>query len=328
MSDPLPSFVADRQDAWLELGSLVDGAKGSVGRLDPTSVRRLGHLYRRVIADLAYARRSYPKDPVTLRLEDLVGRARPLLYGTVRERLSVLQFVTTGYWRRVAERPAMLLVSALALLVPTLVVGVWSNGHPESAQRVAQVSSLTSGLADGGAPRDPDTEKETDTGVNVGMSGAIFTNNARIALAAFAGGLTGGVLTLVSLIFNGLILGLAAGLSVHGGHGDSFWRLVVPHGVLELSLIISSGAAGLRVGWALLRPGHRTRGEALVAEGRASIELALGAAALLVPCGIIEGFVTPRGLSLPVALTFGITLGAVYWGLVLWRGRVAAGQTS
>jgi uncharacterized membrane protein SpoIIM required for sporulation len=324
VSQPLTTFVAGNQDAWTELGSIVDSGRGSVRRLEPATIRRLGRLYRHAVADLAYARRSYPHDRVTGELERLVARARPLLYGTVQERESIAHFATTGYWRRVRDRPVALAVAAIALIVPTLLVGVWSHGHPDEARRVAQISPLTSGVGERG-PRDPDTQKVTDTGKNVGLSGGIFTNNARVALAAFAGGLTGGLLTLFSLVFNGLILGLVGGLVIKSGQGEVIWRLLVPHGVLELSLIIASGAAGLRLGWALVHPGHRTRAEALTAEGRPGIEVALGSAALLVPCGLVEGFVTPRGLSTPAALGVGLGLGALYWGLVFWRGRPAPG---
>ncbi len=91
--------------------------------------------------------------------------------------------------------------------------------------------------------------------------------------------------------------------------------------MLELSLIVAAGTAGLRLGWALVHPGHRTRVEPLVAEARPSLELALGSAALLVPCGLVEGFVTPRGLSTPSAMAVGFNLGALYWAMVAWRGR-------
>lgn len=323
MPEPLAAFVDDRSPLWNELERLVGSAKGRVDRLDPPAVRRLGAGYRQAVADLALARRRYPHDPVTIRLDRLVRDARPLVYGSVTERGSVLSFVTTGYWRRVRERPVFLLVAAIALFAPGLVVGVWSHGHPTAATRVAQVSPLTAGIGDGGA-RDPDTDKITDAGVSTGLSAEIFTNNARVALVAYAGGLTGGVLTLASLVFNGLIMGLVAGLSVQAGRGPDMWRLIVPHGVLELSLITAAGTAGLRTGWALLHPGHRTRVEALVVEGRAGVELALGSAALLVPTGLVEGFVTPRGLSLPAALTLGLGLGTVYWALVIWRGRPQA----
>jgi uncharacterized membrane protein SpoIIM required for sporulation len=320
VTDPLPVFVERRQGGWQELTELLDGSKGSVRRLDAARVRRLGVLYRQAVADLAYARRAYPRDLVTQRLDALVRRARPLVYGTVRERGSMVHFVTTGYWQLVRARPRLLALAALAMFGPALALGVWSNGHPEAAGRVAQVSPLTSRLANGEI-RNPDTQKVTNPKVNASLSAEIFTNNVRVALMAFALGLTGGIGTVLSLVFNGVIVGLAGGLATHAGQGTAMLRLLAPHGVLELSLITVSGAAGLRFGFALINPGHRTRTEAISDEVGPSVLMALGSALLLVPCGLVEGFVTPRGLTLPYALAVGLGIGAAYWGAVIWRGR-------
>ena len=316
----LPDFIAERQTAWSDLRALVDRSSGRVDRLDPSEIRRLGAGYRQATADLALARRRFPHDPVTGQLDQLVRQTRPLVYGTNVERNSVLSYATTGFWQRVAERPRFLLVAAILLFAPGIILGLWAHDNPADAVRVAGVSELSQGIAEGGF-RDPDTDKVTDIGANSGFSAMIFTNNARVALIAFAGGLSAGVLTVFSLLFNGLILGLVAGLAVEAGAGESLWRLVAPHGVLELSLIVVAGAAGLRTGWALLRPGHRTRTEALIIEGRAGLEMALGAAALLVPAGLVEGFVTPRGLTLGPALAVGFGIGIPFWVLVYWRGR-------
>ena len=326
MAEPLPAFAAARQESWTDLAGLIRTAKGRVDRLDATQVRRLGVRYREAVADLAQARRRFPHDEITAQLERLVSDGRPLIYAQVTERTSVLEFATTGYWRRVRERPAFLVVATLALWLPIVVVGLWANANPVEAGRVAQISPLTAGLADS-PPRDPDTEGISEVGVNASFSSQIFTNNMRVAFVTYAGGLSGGVLTLAALLFNGLVVGLVAGLAINGGYGDSFWRLIVPHGVLELSLITVAGAAGLRTGWALLRPGHRTRAEALTVEGRAGIEMALGTAVLLIPCGLIEGFVTARGISLPMALTVGIGLGVAYWAAVAWCGRPAQAES-
>jgi uncharacterized membrane protein SpoIIM required for sporulation len=323
VAELLSEFVAARRDGWDRLDALVQRAGGRVQRLSASEVRELGAGYRRLVADLAYARRRYVADPVTARLETLARDTRPLVYGSVTDRESVAYFATTGFWRRVAERPVFLVVAALLLFVPMGAMGLWAHGHPSQAARVARVSDLSSGVAEGGW-RDPDTEKVTETGTNAGFSAAIFTNNARVALVAYAGGLTGGAITVVSLLFNGLLVGLIAGLAIEGGSGTAFWRLVAPHGVLELSLIVVAGAAGLRTGWALVHPGHRTRVQALAEEGRAGVEMALGAAFLLVPTGLVEGFVTPRGLPLWSAVGVGVALGAAFWALVGWRGRPAS----
>lgn len=319
MPESLPHFVARRQETWDALERSLGAERGD-DRRDVPMIRWQAMAYRQAVADLAYARRRFPGDPVTTRLETLVRRARGRLYGTVARRASFVTFATTGFWRRVAESGRALLVAAFLLFAPGLAVGAWSHANPADAARVAQVSPLSAGAGEGQV-RDPDTEKVTAFDENAAFSSEIFTNNVRVAFVAFAGGVTGGVLTAFSLLFNSLVLGLVFGLGIEAGNGEAIVRLVAPHGVLELSLIVVAGAAGLRLGWALLRPGHRTRVEAMVTEGRAAAEMALGAGILLVPCGLVEGFVTPRGVGMPAALAIGFGLGIAFWATVIWRGR-------
>jgi uncharacterized membrane protein SpoIIM required for sporulation len=301
-------FVAERSPEWAELGALLDAARGRPERLGPARLRRLGALYRATAADLAVVRRRWPADPEVARLEDLVGRARLAVYARSSRQGSVRSFLSSGYWRRVRERPWPLAVAALLLFVPVLVAGLWGATNPA-------LGGLATGMAtsaDLGLPGE----------VSATASAEILTNNIQVTFLAFAGGITAGVLTAVILVFNGALIGVLGGVAAAGGNGQVFAELVVPHGVLELSCIVVAGAAGLRVGLALIDPGRRRRSEALVAEARAAAELALGTAPWLVLAGIVEGFVTGAGGGLAPALAVGFGLGALYWTLVLWRGAV------
>ena len=78
----LDAFVRQRTPEWQELAWLVESAGRRPEQLGPGGVRRLGSTYRAAAADLALARRRWPGDPVTVRLEDLVGRSRHLVYAT------------------------------------------------------------------------------------------------------------------------------------------------------------------------------------------------------------------------------------------------------
>jgi uncharacterized membrane protein SpoIIM required for sporulation len=122
-------------------------------------------------------------------------------------------------------------------------------------------------------------------------------------------------------MFNGVLVGVVAGVGLAAGNGSVLVELLVPHGVLELSCIVVAGAAGLRMGWAVVDPGRRPRGQALAAEARAAMELALGTAVWLVVAGLTEGLVTPLGIGVGPAVAVGVGLGAVYWGLVWRQGR-------
>ena len=250
-------------------------------------------------------------------LEDLVGRAHAAVYGNVARRESALGFLSRGYWRRVRERPVLLLVAALLLLVPAGLGLGWSLEDPARA----------GGLAPG--PTRSVAEPRRPSGVDLGLSAGeraalsayIFTNNIKVSLAAVAGGITAGLATAAALAFNGLNIGLVAGLAVSGGRTGPLVQLVVPHGVLELSCIVVAGAAGLRIGWAVVDPGRRPRTDALTDAARAAAELVLGTALWLVVAGLVEGLVTPLGIGVVPALGLGVGLGALFWGLVWWRGR-------
>jgi len=311
----LDEFVGDRSPTWFELEQLLARAGNRPSRLGADGVRRLGACYRASAADLALARRRFAGDPVVVRLEQLVQRGRQSVYNAPSSRTSVWEFFSTGYWRRVRERKLVLAVAFLALVIPALLGGYWAwrDPGPASGMVPGRFQSVTE-------PRTPGQSLGTSVDEESALAAEIFTNNIRVTFLAFAGGLLLGLGTLYVLLLNGMMLGVVAGLAIGAGNGRVFFELVTAHGVLELSCIIVAGAAGLRLGWAIIDPGTRPRGEALRQEARAAIEMVLGTAPWLVVAGLVEGFLTPAGTGLPLVLAVGFSLGAVYWGLVLWRG--------
>lgn len=313
-------FVAEHQARWAELVDLVDRAGGRLERLTPDEVLTLGDRYRATAADLARARQRWPGDPVVGELEALVTRGRSLVYRTPGRRTSFAAWLTTGFFRRVRERPRALLVAFLLLWGPSIGVAVWAHGDPTTATQVARVSSLSSGAADS-ANAGGRGDRSTSATESSTLGTQISLNNIRAALTMLAGGLTGGVLTGGVMVFNGAVVGLVIGLFTANGAGDVAMSYLAPHGFLEWSLVTVAGAAGLRVGAALVAPGLRPRATALVEEARGAAEVTLGVALWLVPTGIVEGFVTPQGLPPGVAVAFGLAFAGLFWGLVLWRGR-------
>ena len=309
----LDAFIADRRPSWDELDALLVDAKGRPERVGPERMRRLGSLYRGAAADLAVARRRFPAEATVAALEDLVGRAHGVVYGTAVRRESALHFLTHGYWRRVRERPALLAVAALLLFLPMLAAGLWGWDDPGAAGALLPAQSESVGQ-----PRTQGTDLGLLAGERAQFAASISTNNIQVTFGAVAGGITFGLLTAGLLIFNGIVIGVVLGVGSSAGNGSALVELIVPHGVLELSCIVVAGAAGLRIGWALVDPGRRPRAQALLTEGRAAIELVLGTAVWLIVAGLTEGVVTPRGIGPWWALAVGFGLGGLYWALV-WR---------
>ncbi len=311
------AFVADRDQLWAELDAIVTHAGRRPQRLPAADVHRLGTLYRATAADLAVARRRWPGDPVVARLEQLVARARPAVYtGGSRGRIG--DFVRRGYWRSVRERPAVLALAAVLLFGSAALTTVWAWRDPDRAAGL--VPSSYRSVAE---PHRYDHRNGPSTSQDTALAAEIMTNNIRVTFLAFGAGLLLGAGAGLVLLQNGVMLGAVFGLAISGGNGRPFIELVTPHGVLELSCIVVSAAAGLRIGWAIIAPGHRRRVDALVAEARAAVPMLVGTAAWLVVAGLVEGFITPAGIGLAPALVIGFGLGGLYWTLVALLGRPA-----
>jgi uncharacterized membrane protein SpoIIM required for sporulation len=311
----LERFVAERDPEWSELEQLVRRAGRRPERLGAESVLRLGALYRAAAADLAYARRRFGGDPVVARLERLVGTARHLVYARTTRRASLRRFVTHGYWRLVAERPAALLVAALLLALPASLGASWAVADPGAAAGIVpeELRDVTEASGDW---------DDLPAGEQAAFSSYVLTNNVRVAAFAFAGGILVGLPTALVLVFNGLLLGAVGGLLAGGGAWEAFVTLVTAHGVLELSCIVVAGAAGLRLGWSVVEPGRLSRRASLAREAPRTVALLIGTAPWLGVAALVEGF---RGelsqLGIAAVVAVGTALGALYWGLVLLLGR-------
>jgi uncharacterized membrane protein SpoIIM required for sporulation len=312
----LDRFIAARSPDWQELELLVRQGGRRPERLGPERLLRLGALYRATAADLARLRRHAPRAPETARLEALVRQARQAVYDARTRRRSVVRFFVTDYWRLIVARRKALLVAFVLLFGSAALAALWGVHDPAAATGVVP-AQFRPALQPGHPWHDMSAAQQT------AFTSEVFTNNIQVTLVAFAGGVTGGVATALALLYNGLLLGVIGGLMGQAGNGVGFVDLVTAHGVLELSCILVGGAAGLSLGWSIIAPGLRPRRVSLQREAVEALLLVLGTAPWLVVAGIVEGNranLAEAGLGAVIGT--GVGLGLLFWGLVLWRGRV------
>jgi uncharacterized membrane protein SpoIIM required for sporulation len=315
----LDRFVSERSPLWAELDALLREGGRRPERLGPDRVRRLATLYRAAAADLATARRAFPGDPAVAPLERLVPLAYAAVYGAHRREGGFRSWVSRRFWQLVLEDRPALLLAAVLLLTPAVATFVLGIVNPAAAANL-----LPAGFSVVGQSRAHGASLGLPPAASTALAAQIFTNNIQVAFLALAGGLTGGVLTALSLLYNGVMVGAVAGLAAQGGQGGVAVQLLVPHGMLELSCIVVSASCGFRLARAIVDPGRARRRDALAAIAPRAAETALGVAAYLVLAGIVEGFVTPSGIGAGPALAVGCTLAALFWVPVVWRGRGAA----
>lgn len=304
------------EDRWSTLRDLLQRRR----ELTPSEVLRLAELYRAAGADLAVARRRFPREQVTTDLEQLLAEARSAVYAGSGRRQGLVGFFVDTFWALIVERRRALGLATLLLVIPGLAGALWAAVDPESLAAVLPPEFLWVTAAE-----------STDQGYGaaglVGFSTYVFTNNIRVTLTAFALGITYGVGTGWILVQNGVIFGALTGLAIGAGNGRVFVAAVIAHGILELSCIVVAGASGLSLGRAILRPGTLTRREALSREAVVAVQLALGVSVWLILAGFVEGFASRTGLSWLPTTVIGLMLGGVFWGLVWVRGRRVADQT-
>jgi uncharacterized membrane protein SpoIIM required for sporulation len=90
---------------------------------------------------------------------------------------------------------------------------------------------------------------------------------------------------------------------------------IAPHGITEMSGLVISGAAGLVMGYALINPGRRRRGDALKAAGKDALVLLTTATLMMFMAAPIEGFFSFNPNVPVVAKVIFATGSAIAWGL-------------
>jgi uncharacterized membrane protein SpoIIM required for sporulation len=308
-------FVEDRRGHWSRLAALVREARGRVERLDADEVLELGRLYRAATSDLALARRDFARDVATERLNDLVAAAHALVYSeapTSGRRLRA--FMLRELPATVRANSPYTLVAVLIFLVPALVTYVLGLVMPEIAASALPQET-----------RDHLAERQLWTDIPEGyrplVGPLIIVNNVRVAVVAFAGGLTAGILTLYVLVGNGAMLGTIFAVVQSYGLGGGLLAFIAGHGVLELSAILLSGGAGLRLAWAILHPAERSRRDALRLAGGQAVRVMLLVVPVLGVAGLIEAFLSPSDAFDAVKASVGVVSGLLLWSYVVLVGK-------
>jgi uncharacterized membrane protein SpoIIM required for sporulation len=269
--------------------------------------------YRRLCAELALAGdRLYSPDLCDY-LNDLVLRAHHVLYAAPARRGNVVfTFLARDFPRRLRSEWRLLALASLLFFGPFLGLIAAIQFFPDLAGLL--LSPLE--LSELQQMYDPDNEilGRRDSTDNVAMFGMYIWNNVRIGFQTFAGGIVFGLGSLFFLLFNGLFLGAIAGHLTEVGLGVPLWSFVAGHSAMELSAIAISGAAGFKLGAALIAPGQRSRRAALVANGRIAAELIGGAAVMFLVAAGIEAFWSPINLPDP---TPKYAVGIALWILLL-----------
>jgi uncharacterized membrane protein SpoIIM required for sporulation len=316
-------FITRNARTWERLDELSSRAGRGLRRLTPGEVDELVETYQRVSSHLSHARVAYADPALTARLTRLVSQANGVIYASrSRTMRAVADFFAWRFPAAVWQSGRFVAISAALLLVPALAVGAWIATSDEALEASAPDAVREAYLEE-------DFEDYYSSEPATQFATEVTVNNIQVAITAFATGVLLCLPAALLLAFNGANVGFAGGLFADAGELGRFFGLILPHGLLELTAVVVAGAAGLRLGWAVIAPGDRTRGQAVGIEARRSGVIALGLVLAFAVAGLIEGFITGRGV--PTGLRVGIGVAAevafVTWVVVQGRAATARGVT-
>ncbi|MDQ1415885.1 MAG: hypothetical protein QOF81_1498 [Acidimicrobiaceae bacterium] len=316
----IDQFLARNTPTWKRLQQLTQRAGMGVRRLSGAELQELISLYQRTASHLSYAQTNF-RDPVlTARLSQQLAASGSIIYGSrPRSIRSFGQFFTRTFPAALWRIRGFVAVSAVLTLGPAIAVGGWLANSPRAVEATAPAAVRQAYVNE-------DFASYYSSQPAAAFATEVYTNNIRVAALAFAGGILICIPTAYLLVSNGAGVGQAAGLFAAAGQSSKFYGLILPHGLLELTSVIIAGAAGLRLGWAVIDPGDRTRATAIAEEGRRSVVLVLGVILTLLIAGLIEGFVTGSSLPTAVRVGIGVAVEVAFLVYAVGLGRSAAAQ--
>jgi uncharacterized membrane protein SpoIIM required for sporulation len=306
-------WILKRRPHWDRLAALLSQSDASgLGQLSRAELQEIALLYRQVAADLSVLRQDATSRTYAAHVNQLLARAHHIIYsGRKTNLLTVFRFLRDEYpaifQRQIGYVAASLLVSvAWGLLGAAL-----TTARPEFMRHFVGPEMIATMERH---------EMWTESVVSIApqASSAIMTNNLTVSFITFAGGIIFGMGTFFALFTNGMKLGVIGAACQHYDMSLKLWSFVAPHGALELPSIIIAGAAGFRLGHAMLFPGALRWRESVARGGIEATQLVSGIIPLLVIAGCLEGFFSPSHAAIWLKFTVG---GLLFVLLNLWLFR-------
>jgi uncharacterized membrane protein SpoIIM required for sporulation len=284
--------LSRRSPSWRELDELLEAmSRRRLPKARAAAIVRLGELYRAACTDLMLAEsHDLPRETVAY-LHALVGRAHNAVYQAQGFKFSDWSDALFGTAPRQLRRDPALRIAAAVFFGSFLLCALLAAGRPGFAAKVVGEGYLEQADQMYAEPLDAPRKDNLQRNDTV-MAGFYIKHNASIGLQCFAWGLAFGLGSLYQLLFNGITLGVVFGHMATSPSAANFFPFVMAHGPFELTAIVFSGAAGLRLGSGLIDTKGQSRAASLRREARRALPIVGAAVVLFVLAAFLEGYVS------------------------------------
>lgn len=280
----------------------------------PFSAAEFPDRYKALCHNLALARARGYSDQLLDRLNKLVVAGHHKLYSArSNAKAHWASSLLFGFPVALRANARFVWFSTLAFFGPFFLMAVACYLNEEMIYSLMGPGSV-SGMESMYEPGKRAIGRERDSATDIMMFGFYIKNNIGISFQAFAGGILFGVGSLFVMVFNGLYIGAVAGHLTQLGYGETFYPFVSGHSAFELMAIVFSGAAGFKIGFAILSPGNLSRKMALRRAGRDAAWIIYGTTIMLLFAAFIEAFWSSKSEIEPLVK---YSIGAALWLVVV-----------
>ncbi len=300
------AFEESNEPHWVDLESTLAALDSKQPAMD---ARRLPRLFRQVCGDLALAQQRMYGRKLCERLNTMViGAYQHLHLALNRGASGFVRFFAATFPQGVRREAALVWLNFALFFAPLAAFLAAAYFEPKwifalLPPELRQMMDAQYGAGTG------DEYVREQFGSNFGMFGFYIMNNVSINFRIFAGGVILGVGAAYGIGYQGVFIGAMFGYVHHSGNPERLYTFCSSHSSWELLGFILGGAAGMRIGLALVNPGRLTRMAALRDAGRRALPVLLGSTAMISCAAVIEGFFSPS--SAPAGLKY--TVGILGW---------------
>jgi uncharacterized membrane protein SpoIIM required for sporulation len=276
-------FIKNNTPRWQRFESLLSQKNANNPDL-------LADLFIQLTDDLSFARTNYPESQTTVYLNNLTAKVHQSIYRNKKEEKG--RFVR--FWKY--ELPQLFysahkqLLYAFLLFAAATLIGAVSAANDMNFVRLILGDGYVNMTLENIEKGDPLAVYKSMDQTN--MFVRITLNNIFVSFKTFAYGIFISIGTVMSLFYNGVMLGSFQYFFYQKGLLLTSVLTIWIHGTLEISAIVIAGCAGLVMGNSILFPGTYSRIESLKMGAKKGLKICVGLVPIFIVAGFLESFVT------------------------------------
>jgi uncharacterized membrane protein SpoIIM required for sporulation len=295
-------FIKKNKDRWLKNQQSPSA--------DPDEMARD---FTQLVDDLAYAKTFYPAGKVTQYINSQASRIYLNIYKNRKEESNRL----VTFWKYdlplTIHRHHKIILFCFIIFTTFFCIGFFLSKQDPNMVREFLSDDYVNMTEENIAKGNPFGVYESGNPFLSWLG--IMINNIVVSLRIFASGIFLGLPTLYDLSYEAATIGAFDYMFASKGLGVDFYLVVFVHGVLELTAIIISAAAGVILGKSFLFPGTIRRLDAFKQGAKDGVKIIIGLMPVFAVAAFFEGLFTRLYNDMSILTSLIVSLSTVF---VIW----------